>query len=654
MQVRSRSLRQTLTFFVVVLTAVVSAVVAGTSIGRAADDGAGIVIIMDGSGSMWGKLGQGPQSKLVAAREALAQALPAQLETATGLVTFGRRRGDCSDVELVAAPETGDRGRILGQIERLNPRGKGPITLALRQAAKALEGLNGPHHVVMIHDDADNCVADTCPAATELKAADPRLVVTTVSLGTSAEDVKAVACLAQTTGGKALTADTPQEAMTAIATALRFATLDRSVPVPQAAQRPAVASSPEKSGPPRVKVSARLGSADGPLVTSGVAWRIWPATGTDATIAETAAPMAEISLDPGRYRVEVRAGLLSAAREIDVATTGATVVEIPLAAGSLKLNGTLKRAGPASPTARMSVRADGDAVRQALWIGAGGELVVPPGTYRVVAQEGRAAAERTIVVAAGQSVNADVALEAGRITLSATGRDGGTPLDDVLYRVLEPDPDAPDGQREVIRTAAATVDLVLPAGTYQIVARQGAAEARERIVVNAGDEVRHVFRLPVAKLALSVRSSAGKPVDPMRWRVTPADGSEPVDGSADDATLTLPAGRAKIEVFWGAAPAPVTRDVDLKAGTEQKVALALPVAEVELKASDSAGAVLAEPYWEVVDPQGRTVWRSVQARPRSLLAEGRYTARLSSKTRRLEKAFDVKPGNAMVVTLGEE
>ena len=62
---------------------------------------------------------------------------------ASGLASFGHRRGDCSDVEMLRAPEPLDAQRIVEPLERLNPRGRGPLTLALREAAKSLAAAAG-------------------------------------------------------------------------------------------------------------------------------------------------------------------------------------------------------------------------------------------------------------------------------------------------------------------------------------------------------------------------------------------------------------------------------------------------------------------------------------------------------------------------------
>ena len=90
-----------------------------------------LMIVFDGSGSMWGPIEGTRQSKLVVARDSMRRALTRIApQTRVGLTSFGNRRGDCSDVEVVRRAEPIDMERIMLPLERLNPRGRGPLTLA--------------------------------------------------------------------------------------------------------------------------------------------------------------------------------------------------------------------------------------------------------------------------------------------------------------------------------------------------------------------------------------------------------------------------------------------------------------------------------------------------------------------------------------------
>jgi hypothetical protein len=58
--------------------------------------------------------------------------------------------------------------------------------------------------------------------------------------------------------------------------------------------------------------------------------------------------------------------------------------------------------------------------------------------------------------------------------------------------------------------------------------------------------------------------------------------------------------------------------------------------------------------WEIVDPTGQVVWRTLHANPRVYLSPGRYAVRLEARDRRHAKAFEVRAGSAVVIDVGGE
>jgi hypothetical protein len=122
-----------------------AALLAALSAGPArAQEPAAVTIILDASGSMWNNIEGSKGSKINLAREAVRRALPKlPPQTKVGLAAFGHRRGDCVDVELIRAPEPIDAPRMSEQMEKVNPRGRGPLVHALREAAKPLLPLPG-------------------------------------------------------------------------------------------------------------------------------------------------------------------------------------------------------------------------------------------------------------------------------------------------------------------------------------------------------------------------------------------------------------------------------------------------------------------------------------------------------------------------------
>ena len=96
------------------------------------------IIVMDGSGSMWGQIDG--RAKLEIARDTVATVLgtiPAEQEL--GLLAYGHReKGNCSDIELIVPPAPGTGSEIAAQVGKMRFLGKTPLSESVRQAAEAL------------------------------------------------------------------------------------------------------------------------------------------------------------------------------------------------------------------------------------------------------------------------------------------------------------------------------------------------------------------------------------------------------------------------------------------------------------------------------------------------------------------------------------
>ena len=159
-----------------------------------------VMLFVDSSGSMWARLDPEHRAKIDIVRDKLTSLLEMPSSAKIGLVAIGhRRRGDCSDVELIARPGD-ERGGIIHRISKLNPIGMGPITAGLKAAVEAL-GDTRPAQIVMVGDAADNCHQDPCQFASELAKTSPGITIQVIEIGVSAADRDRVACIAEATGG---------------------------------------------------------------------------------------------------------------------------------------------------------------------------------------------------------------------------------------------------------------------------------------------------------------------------------------------------------------------------------------------------------------------------------------------------------------------
>lgn len=622
-----------------------------------AADAPATMIIFDGSGSMWGRLdAEKKLSKLDLAREAVRTSLPKSAAARYGLMSFGHRRsGDCSDIEIIAPVAEGDPARIMTPLDKLNPRGKGPIAGAIKEAAKAL-GSNPQASIVLIHDNADNCRQDPCETAAEIAAENPKLKIHLVSLVLDKEELARVACIPKTTGGQLFDVKDAAGLPAAIANAFKLAFLDtgEGEGQTQANAGKAAPASVAPQGPPGLALSARLAAQSSP-VSAPVQWRVFKA-GSESAIFEALASQITAPLEAGSYMVEGSLGFASARKAVDVLEKGPTRLDLPLEAAALRVTVRDLKDGPASASALVTLRAEAAGANQParpMWIGRAREadFVVPPGNYRVHVSESLTELDEAVTLAAGNIVNKDIVMNAGHLELTAAAKPEGEPLEGVTFLIAKDDPEAPEGRREIARSAALKPTFALPAGTYYVTARTGSAEVRQRVAIGAGDNVKRSISLGLAKLSVGAELAAGKkegsaalPKLSIATRILSLDG-EPHE-VARSTTLapefTLAAGRYRIEASIGALNVKASQDIDLEAGSNRRVGLKLDANTITLKFANAVGAAPpANLSWELRDSQGGVLMRSSQPAPNAIVAPGRYTARLDAGDKRIEKTVDV-------------
>lgn len=186
----------------------------------AAEAPARTIIVLDASGSMWGKV-KG-RAKIEIAREVIADLVKKLPEdTELGLVAYGhRRKGDCADIELLVSPARLDREAFIGKVEELKPQGMTPLTHAVEFAARELAHTEHAATVVLVTDGEETCDRDPCAAAEALEKAGVKFTAHVVAFDLDAKAAKSVECFAKKTGGLFLRADDAASLGNAIGMAL--------------------------------------------------------------------------------------------------------------------------------------------------------------------------------------------------------------------------------------------------------------------------------------------------------------------------------------------------------------------------------------------------------------------------------------------------
>ena len=259
-----------------ILAGVLTASLATTA---AAQDETNTILVLDGSGSMWGQI-EGI-AKITIAQDVVAGILadfPA--DQGLGLTVYGHReRGNCTDIETIVSPAPGTVPEIIDAVNGISPLGRTPMTDSVIAAAEALRYTENAATVILVSDGVETCNPDPCAAARLLE--DAGIDFTTHVVGFDVDDPEALAqmqCIAEETGGQFVTASNAEEldlAMTAMVMA-----------EPEPEPEPVIT---------QVTFEARIGSAEGPLITGPVLWEI------EGSTEEATANPAVLGLEEGSY-----------------------------------------------------------------------------------------------------------------------------------------------------------------------------------------------------------------------------------------------------------------------------------------------------------------------------------------------------------------
>jgi Ca-activated chloride channel homolog len=622
------------------------------------------MIVIDGSGSMWGRFEGGNVAKIDAARDLLKSKIEVAVGQPVGLTSFGhRRKGDCSDVEVISAP-TVEHDAMLGTLAKLNPRGKGPLVSALKAAVAAL-GKTRPASVIAVNDGADNCQQDACAAAAEIAAANPGVPVHVISIGVEASDIPQLSCVANTTGGTFYDVKDAIGLATAVEAVTELAMLSPGAkPAAQSSNQPG--TKPGTAAPlapsataGSVQASVALAQGGAPIALS-VHWRILKDHSTDI-VAETTGPTIAADLAPGIYDVEAEIGTIKVKQSVTLEAGHGAGIILPLNAGRLKITAKADKATPAPSSLFVSIEPviDGKPQSDAAAIDrrVPEPQILAPGTYNVSIADGSVRQSKPVTLSAGSDTAVEFALTTGRIELSAGLREDGGAIEDVSYIISEDDPDSPDGRREVARSRSPTATFTLSPGTYYASARSGDGEVRQRIAVGPGDVIKRALILPLVPVKVTALiggqpATAGQGIV---YTVTALDGErrEITRSVMPELSLSLIPGRYRLAAQLDAHHLKAAEEITVEAGKSLNAVLKFDAGEISLKMGSTAPVGGADLYWEIVDDKGKPVWRSMTPEAKALLAPGRYTVHLESRDKRTEAAFEIHSGEHKVIQVGQ-
>ena len=408
------------------LAAVLSLAIAWTPILGASQQSAAsptagnLVFILDASGSMWGQVGG--KAKIAIAKEVmtrLVQDLPD--DAAVGLVAYGhRRKGDCNDVQELAALAPVDKTGLIKIIQGLNAIGMTPISRSVRLTAERIKTLEEETAIILVSDGKETCDPAPCALVKELKASGFKFVMHVIGFDVTQEERAQLECLAQAGGGQYYAASNAGELLIAAQELVK-----KSTP-PYGILKVMVS----KNGKP---FSAGITLAH---EESGKRWT--PASSSGKT------GIAEIRLTPGTYQAEIKdigvsGGRTPVVKLKDITITEGETVErsADFSDGLIRLT-TLRNGTPHGASVFYFRQGEAKHFHSEGTHAKTGRLErkLLPGTYTVKITDGGIAGKPTVVfedleIAPGVAVEKTAEFAAGELTVTATieGKPFATPVE---------------------------------------------------------------------------------------------------------------------------------------------------------------------------------------------------------------------------------
>lgn len=191
------------------------------------------MLVLDVSGSMWGQIDG--KTKIAIARDVLKEVIKDwPSETQAGLIAYGhRKKGNCTDIEVLMPIDPLNVTTFGAVVDKLTPRGKTPLSDAVRLGANELKFTEQKATVVLISDGKETCDKDPCALGLELERLGVDFTAHVIGFDvTSIDDQQGLRCLAANTGGDYYTASTDKELYEALHKATK---VDASIDYPTVA-----------------------------------------------------------------------------------------------------------------------------------------------------------------------------------------------------------------------------------------------------------------------------------------------------------------------------------------------------------------------------------------------------------------------------------
>ncbi|SEP98067.1 Ca-activated chloride channel family protein [Devosia sp. YR412] len=459
------------------------------------------IIVLDGSGSMWAQIDG--KARITIARETLHEVLatlPDDLEL--GFMTYGHReKGNCDDIEMLVEPALGTADAITAAADAINPKGMTPISDAVRLAAEDLQFTEQKATVILITDGLETCEVDPCALASDLESRGIDFTTHVLGFGLSDEEGQQVACLAENTGGRYLSAEDGDALVSALTTTV--------AQVVQAEPEPAPEPEPEPVAEFNFTPTASL-SEGGPDIEDGgplnLTWQ-WYEVKADGSKGEWIGTdyyaRFKGTLEPGDYIISAEYGNAAVEQPVTIVAGEVAATHFVLNAAMLKLHPLPSEGAEIDNDASTEIKLNGEYLAYDY---GDVDAVVPAGSIEALVTIGEATVSRTYELKAGDTVDEDVVVGTGLVFFTTEYAPGSKVEDDIFMEIFDAKT-ALDGTRESIAYGYnGEQDFELPPGDYIMAYELDGTEGEIPFSVTTGERTDVPVMLDAGVLAITTPS----------------------------------------------------------------------------------------------------------------------------------------------------
>lgn len=475
------------------------------------------MLVLDASGSMMGQING--KAKITIAREVIDDMLKSwNPENQIGLVSYGhRKKGDCSDIETLIPVSKLDVNAFNKVVNSLTPKGKTPLSAAVRIAAEKLRHVEDAATVILISDGEETCNADPCAVASELEKTGVDFTVHVIGFDiTEKKAVSQLQCLAKNTGGEYFPASDASALKEALTTAVK-----KVETKPEPKPEPTV----DLKAPVALSINAVL--AEGGKSVGGNDFRVYREENDEfgkpkrvQVARDYYKEGVRFMLPPGDYIAVSYLGNAVAESPVTIEPGKALAKTLIYNAARVKINavfseGQKKVGGNDIRVYREDADEFGKPKRTQVARDYYKEEVVftiPEGNYIAASYLGSAYAEAELVVEAGKGQELQLNYKAARVKLDAALAAGSKPVGGNDIRIYREDKDE-FGKPKRIQVARdyykQEVIFTLPEGPYIAASYLGSAYTEKPIVVKAGKSMADTLVYNAGRLKMTAVQQAG-------------------------------------------------------------------------------------------------------------------------------------------------